>query len=256
MELKATLDVATAGDDKLKVGWKIDAVDSLELKGVLKPKQEEGKPAPADPKAILLEKGNGAWVMDLRGEPDKEASKALPENVAKREERERKKKEREEKKKKKGKEDDKGEDSGRGGGMGEQLLAYMDGVFQLPGLPEKNLEIGKPLVIEEEEEAPLGGEDSGGPVLPIESETTYTLIKIDDSGDKRIAEYQIEVEASGATEFQGGMLVVDQSTEGTLLFNIDDGVPVHVQVTSSQSFAVGDQGSEFTTMVESSFEPG
>lgn len=256
MELKATLNLVDAGSDKVKVAWKIDAVDSLELKGMLKPKQEEGKPEPPDPKVTLVEKGNGAWVMDFRGEADKEASKALPVNVKKREERERKKKEREEEKKKKGKDGDKDEDDGPRGDPGEQLLAYMDGVFQFPHLPEKNLEIGKPVVVEEEEEAPLGGEEGGGPVLPIESETTYTLIKIDDSGDKRIAEYQVEVEASGATEYQGGMLVVDTSQEATVLFNIDDGVPVRVEVTSTQSFALGDQGSEFTQILESNFEQG
>jgi hypothetical protein len=255
MTLEATLNLADAQNDKVEVGWKIDAVDSLELKGMLKPKEEEGKPAPVDPKTTLVEKGNGAWVMDLRGEADKEATKALPVNAKKREEQERKKKEREEKKKK-GKDGDKGEDGGPTPEPGEQLLAYMEGIFQLPHLPEKNMEVGKPLVIEEEEEAPLGGEDGGGPVLPIESETIYTLIKVDDSGDKRIAEYQVEVEASGATEFQGGMLVVDVSREATVLFNIDDGVPVRVEVTSTQAFSMGDQGSEFTTIIESDFEQG
>jgi hypothetical protein len=297
-QLTGLLDVQPAAD-KLKVHWKVAEVASLELKGMLKPKQEEGKPAPKDPKEVLLAKGAGDFVVDLRGETDKEATKALPENEARRKEAEERRKAREERAKAKQAEEaaakeaaakggkgaakadkggkpakgdkdaranaaadppatppaegagDPGAEEEDGGGM---LASFFEGVFQLPTLPEAALEVGKEVKVQEEDTVPLGGD--GGPKLPIDSESVFRLVKIDETGGRRLAEVEFSIEASGATEMQGGMLVVDQTSEGSFVFDLTTNAPVRLDLTSSQTFSFGDNGQEVTTIISSEYQPG
>jgi len=248
LELVAGIELVPEGD-KLKVLWAIRELPKVELKGNLEPKAEAGKPAPPDPKTVLLARGKGAFVTDLLGEGDEDATKALAENEADR---------------KKGEEVRKAIEEARAASKdppadaqewaaGAQLVGLVSGVFNLPGLPEAGLKPGKKLTVEKEEETPLG---EGGPVLPIESETTYLLVKVDEAGGKKIAEVAIESEASGATEMQGGMLVVDQATEATLLFDLDAGLPVELKVTTTQSFSFGEQTFEATNIATSTFREG
>ena len=246
-KLDGTLEVVPMGSDKLKVVWKIDSVDSLELKGVLEPKPKEGEPAP-DTKQLLVEHGKGAFVVDLVGEEDDEATEALEENAAK--------DGGDEEGSTPAAEDgeDEGDDNANGKPAGaRQVLALFEGIFRLPSLPSGALQPETPLVLEEEGEVPLA--DGGGPKLPMETETKYKLVSIDESGGARIVEVSVERESSGATEYQGGMLVVDQSTEATLRFDLNKGIPVSVEATSTQSFSLGDQGQEIVSKVRSTFTP-
>jgi hypothetical protein len=121
-------------------------------------------------------------------------------------------------------------------------------------LPADGLPIGKAVTTKEEEELQLF---DGGPKMPTETETTYTLVKIDSSGAKRIAEVQFESVTSGATETQMGVLSLESTTEGTMLFDIDGHVPVSIDLTSSQAFTSGsEQMFESTTLIKSTFEQG
>ncbi len=250
-DVVGTLKLEPKGSDKILARWKIDEVKLLELSGALEPKAEEGHPPPPDVKKVLLERGTGQFVSDLRGEVDEEATKALPENAAKRKAREERRKKLEEVGKDEAKRKDPEVQKLLQAAGEDQALGMFAGVFQLFTLPEAGLEVGKPVTVEKEEEVDL----PTGTKLPMEEETVYELVRIDDSGGTRIAEVTVEVEASGAVEFQGGMLVVDQSTDATLLFDLDQGVPVSVEIETGQSFSVGEQGQEVTTIVRSEFEP-
>ncbi len=250
-DVVGTLRLEPQGDDKIVARWKIDDVKSLELSGALEPKAEDGQPPPPDVKKVLLERGTGQFVTNRRGDPDEDATKALPENEAKRKEHEARRKKLEAVGKDEAKRKDPEVQKLLQAAAEDQALGLFAGVFQLFTLPEAGLEPGKPVTVEKEEEVDL----PTGTKLPMEQETVYELVRIDDSGGARIAEVTVEVEASGAVEFQGGMLVVDQSTDATLLFDLDHGVPVSVEIETGQSFSVGEQGQEVSTIVRSEFEP-
>jgi len=231
------LKLAPAGD-KVKVTWTFADVGELDLKGSVAP-----KPGGEDPKAMLLRVGKGAYLVDLRGEVDEDASKALPENAARKQEIEAIRKQAEAAR-------DKGES------FDSSTLAIMEtarAMATLPALPEKSLPVGKPVVVTQEEEVQLF---EGGPKMPTETETTYTLVKVDDSGARRIAELQFESVTSGAAEQPGmGMLSLDSTTEGTMLFDLDAHVPVSVELENNQEFTGGsEQLFQTTVIVKSTFE--
>ncbi len=253
-DLVGLLTIAPAGD-KLEVTWKVEAVENLELTGALEPKAEEGEPPPPDVKAVLLEKGSGTFVTDLRGETDEEATKAHADVKAREEKVEALRKQLEDARKaaggkEKAKSDPKVQELERELGK-YRIVGMFGGVFSLPTLPEKGLEVGKEITVESEEEVDLGT----GAKLPMEIESTYQLVKVDESSGGRIAEVQVEVEASGAVEFEGGMLVVDQSTETTLYWDLDAHLPVSVESETAQSFSVGEMGQEISTTIQSEYEP-
>jgi hypothetical protein len=231
------LELAPAGD-KVKVVWTFADIGALDLKGSLAP-----KPGAEDPKAALLRLGKGAYLVDLRGEIDEDGSKALPENEARRKELDALKKQAEEAEK-------------AGKPFEAPMLALMQttrAMVSLPVLPKGGLPVGKAEKTTEEEELQLF---EGGPKMPTETETTYTLVKIDTSGAKRIAEVQFESVTSGATETQMGTLSLDSTTEGTMLFDIDGHVPVSIDLTSNQAFQSGnEQMFESMTIIKSTFEP-
>jgi hypothetical protein len=236
--LASTLQTAPQGQS-IKVTWKIDSVEKLELKGMFK-----SKDAKDDPKAFLVERGAGAFLTDLRGELDDAATDALPENAQRKKEMEDLAKDMDAKRKA-------GEEVSVSAGV--QILAALSGALALPQLPEKALEVGKAVTVEEQDKADLG---DTGITVPMDRESKFTLVKIDESSGKRIAEVEFEVTSSGATDMQGQMLTVDGSNEGRLLFNLDDHTPVSYEVTASQSFAFGEQTFESTTMIKASYEAG
>lgn len=221
--------------DKRKVLWSLSGVDKLDVKGMF------AGEAGDDPKPMLIELGKGAFVIDAHGEVDDEAATSLEENRARKEKFEAMTKA--------------ASEAAKAGKQvkppaGAQVLGMADAMLKLPGLPTKGLTPGKTTVIEDKDEAALGPMK-----LPTESETKYTLVKIDDAGGKRIAEIQIEGVTSGALEVQGQMVTVDMSSEGTMLFDIDAGVPVSYQFTTSQAFAFGDQTFETTILSKGTYEP-
>lgn len=243
---KATLSLAPSGEN-IRVGWKVDELANIALKGMFEPKDASLKDF--DYKAYLAENGTGVFLTDLRGEKDDEGTDALPENTEKKKAAEAKKVEREaaiKKAKEEKKDPPKFTDA-----AGEQVLAMLEPSFSLMTLPEKPMEVGKPVTEEEESEE----EVMGGIKIPMETEATYTLVKIDESGGKRVAEISVEVEASGAAEMGQGMLVIDQATEATFLFNMDEGIPVSVNLNTTQSVSMGDRGLETSVIVESTYEP-
>ena len=217
------LDISDAGNGKLKIGRSVVEVRELEMTGALKPKPKEGEPLP-DFKAELLA-GKGASIIDALGNEDKGASAALPENAKK-------------------KDDAKSEFSG-----------FMDFLGLPSDLPAEGLAEGTPWKTKKEE--PAG---KGPMAVDMESDLTYTLVKIDASSGKRLAELKIEAEASGATEMsQGGqsmMISVDATTESTIVFNLDDQIPVSYHLAITQVGTYGQRGSgELRISIDATYEP-
>lgn len=216
-DIVGVLDVTGSGADKLKVAYSIAEVRDFTLSGALAPKPKEGE-EPKDLKAELA-KAAGAEIVDLRGVTDEDATKALAENK-------------------------KGDDS-----IGESVGEFLG----LPQLPEPALTAGAPIKKEKEDTIALGGSLK----IPVDEESTYTLIAVRDEGGKKVAEIKFESEASGAVDAPqgGGMITVDTASEGTIFFNLDDKIPVRVHIEQTQSFGFGDQGGESQIVIDSTYEP-
>lgn len=224
-DITGLLDISAASPDKLKVAFSILEVRQFDLLGSMKPEAKDGKPAP-DLKA-KLQAATGARVVDLLGDADKAATKALPENA-----------------KKEGAKPEEDDMSSFGSFLGLP-----------PELPKDGLAEGKPLKISKED-----NENVFGLEIPMEIETTYTLVKIDSSSGKRVAEIKIESESSGAKEMsQGGksiMLALDVTSESTVHFNLDDQLPVRSHIESTQNFSAGAEGGgEFRVVMDANYEP-
>jgi hypothetical protein len=225
-DLTGLLDISPSGADRLRVGFSVLEVRALELTGGMKPEAKDGKPAP-DAKAKLLE-AKGARIIDLLGDTDKNATKALPENQ----------------KKPDAKEDE------------VDMNSFGSFLGLPPEMPKDGLVEGTPLKISKEEKENF----FGGLEIDMETETTYTLVKIDNSSGKRIADIKIESESSGAKEMsQGGrsmMISVDIASEATIAFNLDDQLPVRTHIESTTSFSAGSEGGgESRIVMDATYEP-
>lgn len=231
---KGTLEAAPAEGGKMKVVSRVDEVSAYEAAGDLKPKLEEGEEPPD-----MKEEMKGAEtvvVVNIRGEADEEASKALPENVAKKEEA------------------DKAKESGDEKAQRRIATRSMGGqVITLPDLPDVGLVEGKEVKVPtKEEERNLGGQ-----VLPIEVDQTYHLEKIDSSSGARVATLKFKSAGSGAEEMQGGQgsvfVAYEEETEGTLLFDLDAGLPVSLKVEQATMISFGDNSAEQYLELEASY---
>jgi hypothetical protein len=223
LDVSGLLDVTPSGADKLKVAFAVTEVRAVNLSGNMQPKPKEGE-APIDPKAALL-KATGAEIVDLKGDVDKDATKALPETAAAK--------------------DKKGAEA-LGAGLASSFLGLP------PQLPKQALAEGTPVKVSKQEKqpTPIGME------LDMDSSTTFTLVKVDSSSGKRVAEIKFESESSGAREEGKMMISAEVASEGTLWFNLDDQLPTALKLTSTYSMSFGTEGeAEFRTSLESNFAP-
>jgi hypothetical protein len=221
-DLTGLLTVNAHGDDGLKVSFSVTELRDYTSE-MPQPPGGETPAEPKDPK-VIASAAKGATIINTRGEADEDKTKALPEN-------------------------DRSALDPEAQGITEMVAGFLT----LPELPEGALEIGKPLTSSKEKDVP----GPGGLKIPSEIDTTIKLLSIDDSSGKRIATIEIETEGSGAVETQGTMISLESSTEQTLVFNLDDMIPVSAKVQSTNAFSFGPQGSfELNVQYESSFEPG
>lgn len=237
---EATLDLSAAVgleplSDRLKVVWSIDAVDGLELRGAL----QSSSPGD-DPKAFLVEFGRGAYLSDLRGQAEEDPT--LPENTG-----------REAKLAALREELEAAAAAGNAAPVapGLQMLSYLPPMLQLPSLPEEPLPLGEAVNVHREEETELG---DTGVLLPFDVEMAYTLVSIDDSGGTRIAEMSFEGSAIGATDGPGGEVVVESRQRGTLLFNLDEQIPVSYESLRTETIEMGQFSAETETTIRSTWE--
>ena len=232
LELSADIDVLEESD-RLKVVWAVQSVDKLDLKGALQVEPGE------DPKSFLRENGRGAYLSDLLGQADDMASQALPENAGRMKQLEAFQEEIRKK-----------TNAGKPVkiGAGIQLITYLPPVLQLPSVPEEALPTGEPVTVETSEEIEIG---SSGIVLPIETAVTWTLVKVDASGSDRMAELTFAGQAEGSADSPGGLTMIKSNNEGTLLWNLDQHVPVSYEVTRTETFQFGEMAGETTTLIRS-----
>ncbi len=221
------LDISDAGNGKLKVGYSVLEVRNFEMTGGMKPKPKEGQPPP-DLKAQLLA-GKGARIIDLLGDEDEKASEALPENA------------------KKPKQEGKERELDAG-----EFASFLG----LPAnFPPEGLAEGTPFKLKKEKPEKFGTFS-----IDMEIDMTYTLVKVDSSSGKRLAELKVEAEASGAKELsQGGqsvMISLDTTTESTIVWNLDEQVPVKSHIESTLAGNYGQFGSDETRIIiDATYEP-
>ncbi len=220
LDVSGLLTVSPSGADRFKVAFTVSDVRQLDFSKEMLPKPKEGETA-ADPKAAMLA-ATGASIRDLRGETVEDATKALPENAGL----------------------DKKE------GVTAMVTSFAFGVFGPPELPEKTLVEGAPVKVSEQKE-----EAFFGLKIPMDSTSTYTLVKIDASSGKRIAEVKYEAESSGAREEGKQILTVDVNTEGTIFFNLDDNLPVSRKGRQTTNISAGDMNAEIANTFEATYAP-
>lgn len=217
IDATSLLDVGAAGD-KLKVGFRMLEVRSIETSGEMKQEPKAGEPPP-DLKAKLMA-ATGAKVVDLHGNADEEATKALAENADKK---------------------------------GPNLS---DAFIGLPSeLPVAALLEGKPVKTSKRTKETV----MGGMAMDMDVDVTYTLVKIDASSGKRLAELKIESEGSGATDItQGGKSVsVAMSTSGdsTIVFDLDAQLPVRAHMELTQNGGDEKRNVETRIIIDTTYEP-
>jgi len=220
LDVSGLLTVSPSGADRFKVAFTVSDVRQLDFSKEMLPKPKEGETA-ADPKTAMLA-ATGASIRDLRGETVEDATKALPENAGL----------------------DKKE------GVTAMVTSFAFGVFGPPELPEKTLVEGAPVKVSEQKE-----EAFFGLKIPMDTTSTYTLVKIDTSSGKRIAEVKYEAESSGAREEGKQMLTVDVNTEGTILFNLDDQLPVSRKGRQTTNISAGEMNAEIANTFEATYAP-
>ena len=135
-------------------------------------------------------------------------------------------------------------------GVTAMVTSFAFGVFGPPELPEKTLVEGAPVKVSEQKE-----EAFFGLKIPMDTTSTYTLVKIDTSSGKRIAEVKYEAESSGAREEGKQMLTVDVNTEGTILFNLDDQLPVSRKGRQTTNISAGEMNAEIANTFEATYAP-
>lgn len=232
LEVKGSLEAAPEGD-KLRITSTVAEVANFAASGDMAP--EDG---PENPQESLI--GLQSWtIASLRGEEDEEATKALAENKARKDEL-----------------DKKVEAAREKGEQYQPTLAETLGgsPIELPDLPDVGLEEGQTIKVPtENDERPLGGDS-----VPVEVDREYTMKAIDDSSGQRIATIDFASEGSGAKEFSGqeGNVLVsyEEETEGRLVFNLDTKLPVSLVVEQASAINFGERSVEQFVEFEIEFE--
>lgn len=220
LDVSGLLTISPSGADRFKVSFAVTDVRQLSFSKDMMPKPKEGETQP-DPKEVMLA-ATGASIRDLRGETVEDATKALPENA----------------------------NLEKMEGVKGLVTSFAYGVFGPPELPEKTLVEGTPLKVSKQEE-----EAFFGLKIPMDTTSTYTLVKIDASSGKRIAEVKYESESSGAREEGKQMLTVDVATEGTILFNLDDQLPISRKGRQTTNISAGQMNAEISNTFDATFGP-
>lgn len=221
LKLDATLELAGEGD-RLRTSWSLTQVDALDLTGTVEPDEVERS------RTLLLDLGRGVVVSDVRGTPDLAAIDADASKTRR--------------------EDAMGSDAPPSGVL---LMTVLAEQLRLPRLPTRDLRIGEPLEVEEESEVVIAGTDL---VLPTTTVHRFTVRRVDDSGPSRVAEIAIEIvsiaEPEEGTEIDARL---ETRVEGTLLFDVDAGAPVSMELSRTESFRVGEAEGERSVHARSQY---
>lgn len=232
--LTTIFDVAPAGETLL-FAWTIEKVDGVTLQGTV-PRGDH------DLGQFLVAHGKGAWVLDRSGTEDVAATDSHARNAPRRELLD-------------GESARLAEAHAAGRPADPEpaaaLLELLPPLLQLPRLPARPLTLGETVESTSSSELEL---PSMQLVLPVETTSKATLIGVDDAGAVRLAELQVDVLRYGGLDTEGGAVELEEHVEGTLLFDIDNGFPVRIELTTTQSFTAGDRGGDSTAIVRAELE--
>ncbi len=230
LKLTAGISLKTDGE-RLTTDWRIRGIDPLELEGTTAPGDVEKA------RELLLAHGKGGAIGDPFGVIDVAATDALPLNQIRTEAL---------------------TDPTAGSPAAALVMGVLAEQLRLPRLPPDLLEPGTPVVVEEESETVVTDAEL---VLPTTTVYRYTLLKVDDSGTRRVAELSIEI--ANVAQSEGGPEDEDEDTEpeakleskvdGTLLFDVDQGLPVSVELNRSETFKVGKLEGERSLLVRTQY---
>ncbi|MCA9649365.1 MAG: hypothetical protein KC501_05620 [Myxococcales bacterium] len=141
-------------------------------------------------------------------------------------------------------------ESSRAAGL---LLTAVGEQLRLPRLPEAPLRLDTPVEQEEESETVL---TDAGEVLPTTTVRRYTLRSVKEG----VAEVAVElatvaerVPAEDEPAPAEDALRMETRAEGTLLFDLERGLPVSLELSRSEHFELGDQEVERSLLVRSRY---
>lgn len=222
--LAVALELSLTGE-VLRTAWSLQAVEPLELTGTVAPDEHHGA------RGLLLTRGKGLAVGDVHGVIDTDATAADPINV-----------------------DRLAAMDAKAPPAGVLLASVLAELVPLPRLPAGPLRVGERAEVEEESETVVMTEGVEL-VLPTTTVHRFTLRGIEAQGGARVAELQLEV-ASVAEPHDpaaGPTARLESRTEGTLLFDLDAGMPVRWDLTKSETFTVGEATGERSVTLRSRF---
>lgn len=221
------LDIKPQGADKLRVDFSVTNIRAFDLTGSMKPKAKDGNFVP-DLKAKFLTT-KGAHIVDLLGDTNKAATKALPENAPKKE--------------------GAPEDEFNVSGFGSFL-----GLPELQGGPRRGQAgQGLPRRAEESSSAPSRSTWRPRPPTPC-SESTTAAASASPTSQSRSPSPAAPRSSARAAEHDA---LHRHRLRVNLTVNLDDMLPVRAHIESTTSFSAGAQGGgESRIVMDATYEPG
>lgn len=223
-KLSAALELSLAGD-VLRTQWTLQELQPLELTGTVAPDEHHKA------RGLLLARGKGLALGDVHGVVDTTATEADAINMARL-----------------------AALDPKAPPAGVLLLEVLAELLPLPRLPAAPLRPGEEAELEEESETVLvvAGAEL---VLPTTTVYRFTLRGIDEQDGARVAELELGIasvaEPHDAAAEPSARLEI--RTQGTLELDLDAGVPVSLDLTRSESFAVGEATGERSITLRSRF---
>lgn len=220
----AALELSRAGEG-LRTTWALQAVEPLELTGTVAPDEHHKA------RGLLLARGKGLAVGDVHGVIDTDATDADPVNAARL-----------------------AAMDAKAPPAGVLLMGVLAELLLLPRLPAGPLRVGEPTELEEESETVVVA-DGAELVLPTTTVHRFTLRSIEAQGGARVAELQLVVASVAEPQDPAAEPAarLERRTEGTLLFDLDAGMPVSLDLTQNETFAVGEATGERSVTLRSRF---
>lgn len=217
--IDATLS-ATVQGQALSTEWTVQQVSALELVGTVDERDDQGI------RTMLADHGASSGRADTRGFAyDHDHDRASPDGLARA-----------------------ATDAGLSAAA-VVLLTAVDQHARLPLLPEDSLSPDVPLEQEEESETVL---TDLGTVLPTTTVVRYTLRGVDELGVAEIAIERASVAESGP-EAKGEPMQLETRATGVLLFDVERGLPVSLELSQTEQIVVGEQEVERTVLVRSTY---
>lgn len=234
----AELRLSGEGED-LQTRWAVTEVSALTLDGTVEPDEADRV------RVLLTGLGKGIAIGNTRGLLDTTATEADPLNVARAEAMR--------------------GDEAASSMAGIMLMTALSELVRLPRLPDTALEPGKPVELAEESETIITDAEL---VLPTTTVHRFTLRKVETLAGALVAELELRIASVAQPELDPEALAdqasadeepaaqLDSRTEGTLVFDLDRGLPLSLELSRTDVLRIGKQEVEQTLQVHASYSSG